>query len=156
MYPFYKASFYGAELLVPHQLKSWRTNPCWLSVTAYSTYSQLRVTFTITFILKVFIQKPDNGPRALKKRWGWHPSINGKTSSCPEQNTLTLLPIQQSIQWDFPSKVNWWNVMQNTHHHLVLWLQISGATPPLPYMLSCTGTTVPSSWSWPILLQNPR
>ena len=67
MYPFHnKASFYGAEFIAPHQPKSWRTNPCWLSVTAYSTCSQLRVNFTITFILKMFIQKPDNGPRGPK------------------------------------------------------------------------------------------
>jgi len=80
MNPFHnKASFYGAELLAPHQPKSWRTNPCWLPVTGYSTYWQLRVNFTSTFILKMFIQKPDNGPRGLKhvaytNRGETHPS----------------------------------------------------------------------------------
>jgi hypothetical protein len=80
MYPFHnKASFYGAEFIAPHQPKSWRTNPCWLSVTAYSIYSQLRVNYTITFILKMFIRKPDNGLRgikhaAYKNRRGLRPS----------------------------------------------------------------------------------
>ena len=81
--------------------------------------------------------------------------VNGETSSFPEESTLTLLPIQHPIQRDFSSNANRWNVTMTTHRHLVLWLQISGGVSPLPYMLSCIGTTLPFYWSWPILLQNP-
>jgi hypothetical protein len=67
----------------------------------------------------------------------------------------TLLHFQQPIQQDFSSKVNRRNVTLTTHRHLVLWLQMSGAAPPLPYMLSSTGTISPFYWSCPILLRNP-
>jgi hypothetical protein len=37
-----KASFYGEELSAPHPTPSWRTTPCQVPATAYSTYSQVQ------------------------------------------------------------------------------------------------------------------
>jgi len=97
----------------------------------------------------------DRNMQLTKTEGNYSHQVNGKTSSFPEESTLTPLPIQQPIQWDFSSKVNRWYVTLTTHRHLVLWLQMSGAVPPLPYMPLCTGTTLPFSWSWHILSRNP-
>ena len=167
MYPFHhKARFYDAQFLVPHQPKSWRTNPCWLSATAYSVYSQLRMNFTITVILKIFTQKPDNGPRGLKhaahkkKREGLHPSSKWRDFLFPRRvhTDSTAHPATRPTGFFIQGKQMLCDTDHSPPSSIVVTNECScTSTPPhasmhrdnFTFLLVMTHTIAESSWKGP-------